>query len=244
MANPKTAFEAITTRQSWYASEAVDQYMAVEIAAGTGKYQKAAGTGYFAGVCEYGCEAADRMITVVRGTFPAITSEAVTTGQELVIDTSNPGMVKAGSSNVIGVALNDAGEGELVSLLMLDATVGSALTRTYTAVYADSSPANGIITALTMQGTVAQALGLAAGTYNVKVSTADDTDHTGKTVATIKVGDHVFTADNQSDGATSVTLADGDSNQVAATFAGTAIKNGTPVAETAAGTMTVSITVS
>ena len=43
-----TAFEAITTRQSWYASAAVAKYDAVEIGS-DGKYQKANGTGIFAG---------------------------------------------------------------------------------------------------------------------------------------------------------------------------------------------------
>lgn len=120
MAN-KTAFEAITTRQSWYASEAIDQYHAVEMGS-AGKYQKANGTGMFAGMCEYGCEAADRMITVVKGTFPGIASGAVTAGAKLVVDTTNAGKVKAGSTGtIIGVALNDAADGELVAVSMLEA---------------------------------------------------------------------------------------------------------------------------
>ncbi len=40
----KTAFEAITTRQSWYASEIVEQYHAVEMG-DDGKYKKANGSG-------------------------------------------------------------------------------------------------------------------------------------------------------------------------------------------------------
>lgn len=243
MANPKTAFEAITTRQSWYATEEVEKYDLVEMSI-AGKYQKAAGTGYFAGVCEYGCEAADRMITVVKGTYPVVVSEDVTAGDTLIIDTSHPGKAAKGTSGVIGIALNDAKAGELTSLNILEASIASAKTASYSAVWSDSSPANGKITALTMQGTVAQALDLEAGEYTVKVSTADDTEHTGKSIATIKVGTVVFTADNQSDGATSVTLADADDNEIAATFDAAVIANGTPLAETAAGKITVTITIS
>lgn len=239
----KTAFEAITTRQSWYATEAVEKYDLVEMGI-AGKYQKAAGTGYFAGVCEYGCEAADRMITVVKGTYPVVVSEAVTAGDTLIIDTSNPGKAAKGTSGAIGIALNDAEAGELTSLNILEAGIASARTASYSASWTDSTPANGKISALTMQGTVAQALGLEAGDYAVKVSTADDAEHDGKSVATIKVGEAVFTADNQSDGATSVTLTDANSNEIAATFGAAIIKNGTPLAETAAGKVTVTITIS
>lgn len=117
----KTAFEAITTRQSWYASEIVEQYHAVEMG-DDGKYKKANGSGMFAGMCEYGCEAADRMITVVKGTFPGIASGAVTAGAKLIVDASKAGYVKASTTGkVIGVALNDAADGELVSVSMLEA---------------------------------------------------------------------------------------------------------------------------
>lgn len=117
----KTAFEAITTRQSWYASEIVEQHHAVEMG-DDGKYKKANGSGMFAGMCEYGCEAAGRMITVVKGTFPGIASGAVTAGAKLVVDASKAGYVKAGTTGtIIGVALNDAADGELVSVSMLEA---------------------------------------------------------------------------------------------------------------------------
>lgn len=117
----KTAFEAITTRQSWYASEIVEQYHAVEMG-DDGKYKKANGSGMFAGMCEYGCEAAGRMITVVKGTFPGIASGAVTAGAKLVVDSTKAGRVKASTTGtIIGVALNDAADGELVSVSMLEA---------------------------------------------------------------------------------------------------------------------------
>lgn len=242
MANPKTAFEAITTRQSWYASAEVEKYDLVEMGI-NGKYQPADGTGYFAGVCEYGCEAADRMITVVKGTYPVVVSEDVKAGDTLIIDTANAGKAKAGTSGVIGIALNDAAAGELTSLNMLEAGIASAKTATYTALWADDSPANGKVTALTMQGTVAKALGLAAGDYPVTLATADDTDNTGKSVVTVKVGDAVFSKANVADAATSLTLTDADSNEIAVTLASDVVANGTPVAEASAGTVTVSISI-
>lgn len=119
-----TAFEAITTRQSWYASAAVAKYDAVEIGS-DGKYQKANGTGLFAGICEYGAEAADRMITVVKGTFPCVCSGAVTAGAKLTVDTAKAGQMKVATTNdaVYGVALNAAAAGELVSIAMVEAPV-------------------------------------------------------------------------------------------------------------------------
>ena len=122
-----TAFEAITTRQSWYASAAVAKYDAVEIGS-DGKYQKANGTGLFAGICEYGAEAADRMITVVKGTFPCVCSGAVTAGAKLTVDTSKAGQMKTATSTdaVYGVALNAAAAGELVSIAMVEAPIPGA----------------------------------------------------------------------------------------------------------------------
>lgn len=121
MAN--TAFEAITTRQSWYAAEEVAKYDAVEIGS-DGKYQKADGTGLFAGICEYGAEAADRMITVVKGTYPVVCSEDVTAGAKLTVDAEHPGqMMIAESGAVYGIALNAAAAGELTSIAMVDGPV-------------------------------------------------------------------------------------------------------------------------
>lgn len=119
-----TAFEAITTRQSWYASAAVAKYDAVEIGS-DGKYQKANGTGLFAGICEYGAEAADRMITVVKGTFPCVCSGAVTAGAKLTVDIAKAGQMKVATTNdaVYGVALNAAATGELVSIAMVEAPI-------------------------------------------------------------------------------------------------------------------------
>lgn len=122
-----TAFEAITTRQSWYASAAVAKYDAVEIGS-DGKYQKANGTGLFAGICEYGAEAADRMITVVKGTFPCVCSGSVTAGAKLTVDTAHAGQMKTATSAdaVYGVALNAAATGELVSIAMVEAPISGS----------------------------------------------------------------------------------------------------------------------
>ena len=119
-----TAFEAITTRQSWYASAAVAKYDAVEIGS-DGKYQKANGSGLFAGICEYGAEAADCMITVVKGTFPCVCSGTVTAGAKLTVDTTKAGQMKVATTNdaVYGVALNAAAAGELVSIAMVEAPI-------------------------------------------------------------------------------------------------------------------------
>lgn len=124
MAN--TAYEAVTTRQSWYAGEEVAKYDAVEFGS-DGKYKKATGSGIFAGICEYGAEAADRMITVVKGTFPGTCSAAVTEGAKLAVDSANPGKFKvAGSGEAIcGVALSAGAADELVSVAMVEAPVAN-----------------------------------------------------------------------------------------------------------------------
>ena len=103
-----TAFEAITTRQAWYASEAMDKYYAAEIGA-DGKYALATGVGQFAGIVQYGAEAADRMVTVVKGTFPAIGSEAIDAGEKVTLDALNPGQFVVAAA---GDAQDDLGDQE------------------------------------------------------------------------------------------------------------------------------------
>ncbi len=119
-----TAFEAITTRQAWYASAAISKYDAVEFGS-DGKYQKADGTGIFAGICEYGAEAAERTITVVKGTFPCVCSAAVAVGAKLTVDSAHAGQMKTATAAdaVYGVALNAAAAGELVSIAMVEAPI-------------------------------------------------------------------------------------------------------------------------
>ena len=79
-----TAFEMITTRQSWYAGPAVPNYYAVQIHT-DGKFVKATGTRPFVGICEYAAADADDMVTVVKGSYPAIASENVAAGDLLTI---------------------------------------------------------------------------------------------------------------------------------------------------------------
>ena len=100
-----TAFEAITTRQAWYASAAISKYDAVEFGS-DGKYQKADGTGIFAGICEYG-------------------AAAVAVGAKLTVDSAHAGQMKTATAAdaVYGVALNAAAAGELVSIAMVEAPI-------------------------------------------------------------------------------------------------------------------------
>ena len=114
------AFEAITTRQAWYASEVLDKYDAVMIGE-DGKYAKADGTSVFAGIVQYGAESENDMVTVVKGTFPAIGSEDITAGDKVTIDGAAAGKFKiadtAGDA-VYGVALTDGKAGNLFTLAM------------------------------------------------------------------------------------------------------------------------------
>ena len=64
MAN--TAFEAITKRLAYYTDAAIDKYYGVQWGA-DGKLEKADGTRPFAGIVEYGTDAANQMATVVAG---------------------------------------------------------------------------------------------------------------------------------------------------------------------------------
>lgn len=116
-----TAFEAITTRQAWFASEVLTKYEAAMIGA-DGKYAKADGTGQFAGIVQYGAEAADRMVTVVKGTFPALAAVEITAGDKVTIDATNAGQFKvaAASDVVYGAALTDASAEGLFTLSMAD----------------------------------------------------------------------------------------------------------------------------
>lgn len=119
-----TAFEAITTRQSWHAAEEIAKYNAVEFNA-EGKYVNAVGDGQFVGIAQYGAENIDDMVTVVKGTFPAISSEDLAAGDNVTIDTDNAGLFKkAGVGDAIyGKALTGVIEGNLFTLAMADVPV-------------------------------------------------------------------------------------------------------------------------
>lgn len=124
-----TAFEAITTRQAWYAAEKIGDHTGVQFAA-DGRFEKADGTRPFAGIVQYGCDAADQMITVVKGAFPAIAGDTIAAGDLVKPDSTAPGtFVPAASTDVAyGVALSGAAKDELFTLATLDVpfTVPSA----------------------------------------------------------------------------------------------------------------------
>ena len=119
----ETAFEAITTRQAWYAGEAVSTYDAVMIGA-DGRFMKADGTRPFAGIVQYGAEEADRMCTVVRGTFPGVAANAIAAGDPLKVSAGQFDKQTAGEA--VGVALTGGKTGELIAVMMLETpfTVG------------------------------------------------------------------------------------------------------------------------
>lgn len=117
-----TAFEAVTSRQSWYASAKLDKYYGVQFDT-DGKFELADGTRPFAGIVQYGSETANEMITVVKGDFPAVAQEAITAGNLVTIATStDAGKFKVADTAldvVYGVALTGAAAGELFTISML-----------------------------------------------------------------------------------------------------------------------------
>lgn len=128
-----TAFEAITSRQAWYASEPVARYHGVMLDA-TGKYAPADGTRPFAGVVQYGAENAGDMCTVVRGTFPMVTKESIAAGDYVGVDDGFAVKVTDASA-AIGIALtsataaedaDDDDQGLLVGVSMLESAAPAA----------------------------------------------------------------------------------------------------------------------
>lgn len=126
-----TAFESITSRQAYYAGEALEKYAAVEYKTG-GKLFKAVGAGLFAGIVLYPAATSADMVTVVKGIFPAIGSEDIPEGQTVTIDAENPGMFKAATTgdDIYGIALTGALAGELFSVAMSE-VVASAVDGMY-----------------------------------------------------------------------------------------------------------------
>jgi len=121
------AFESITTRKSWYAGEALSAYTGVQY--GTdGRFAKADGTRPFAGIVQYGCDAAGEMVTVVDGMFPTTASGAVTAGALITVDATVPGKFKVAveGTTVYGVAMTAAAAGETFTLAMLPVTFAIA----------------------------------------------------------------------------------------------------------------------
>lgn len=119
------AFEAITTRVAWHASEAIEKYDAAEIGA-DGRFQKADGSGIFYGIVQYGAESEDDMCTVVQGIFPGKVSADVEQGSRVKVDTTKPGLFVAAlaADDAVGVALMDITKGATGSILLVP-SVGS-----------------------------------------------------------------------------------------------------------------------
>jgi hypothetical protein len=117
-----TAFEAVTSRQSWYAAAVIPKYYGVQFDT-NGKFVKADGSRPFAGIVQYGSEAAGDMITVVKGDFPAIAQEAITAGNLVTIATGDDaGTFKVADTAldvVYGVALTGADAGELFTISLI-----------------------------------------------------------------------------------------------------------------------------
>lgn len=118
-----SAFEAITSRQAWYAAAEIEKYSAVQYDA-DGKYELADGTGVFAGIVQYGAANADEMMTVVKGVFPALGSVDIADGDKVTIDSENAGKFKVAAANdaVYGVALTSATAGDLFTLAIAEVT--------------------------------------------------------------------------------------------------------------------------
>lgn len=117
-----TAFEAVTSRNAWYAGEGLTKYQAAMINS-SGKFVKANGTRPFAGMVEYGCDAADEVATVVRGVYPGIAGADLTAGQYVKPGTgATAGMwiATVATDSVIGIALTAAVTGATASIQMLE----------------------------------------------------------------------------------------------------------------------------
>ena len=120
-----TAFEAITTRQSWYAGEAVNKYDAVSVNT-AGKLVKSVACRPFVGICEYPASAADNMITVVKGAYPALVTENVTAGALLTLDAAAPGKFRIADTAadvVYATALTAGVATDLITVLLSDVAV-------------------------------------------------------------------------------------------------------------------------
>lgn len=118
-----TAFEAITTRQAWYATAVLEKYTAAEFGV-DGNIVAATGAGQFAGIVQYSNDVAGNMVTVVKGMFPTVASVAITKGDKVTIDAANAGKFKvaATGNTVYGTAMNTAAAGDLFTVAMSDVT--------------------------------------------------------------------------------------------------------------------------
>lgn len=113
------AFEMITSRVAHTADMGVNKYEAVAINA-DGRYTRANGTLPFIGMCQYPCDKANQVITVVRGIYPAWAGAAMAKGARVAIDAEGKLIPAAGNATVVGISLTSCGIDELFALQMLD----------------------------------------------------------------------------------------------------------------------------
>ena len=116
-----TAFEAITKHLAYYTDAAIDKYFGVQWGA-DGKLEVADGTRPFAGIVEYGTEAADQIATVVTGIYPGIASTANLAAGTYVKFTAGKLVTAASGTTALGITLS-AGTaiGDLVGVALFDA---------------------------------------------------------------------------------------------------------------------------
>lgn len=118
------AFESISTRIAWFASEKLERYQAVQYDA-DGNFEVADGTRQFAGIVQYGADEAGKMVTTVQGIYPAISDGAIEAGDYVTISTGGT-FVKAvqgaAAVNVYGIALTDSDDKFLFTLSMFATT--------------------------------------------------------------------------------------------------------------------------
>lgn len=112
------AYEMITNRLSHYSASALTKYDAVMVDA-AGKYALADGTRPFVGVVEYGVDAADEMVTVVKGIYPIKAGADIAVGALLTVAAGKVQTAVA-TNTVIGVALAAATSGNLASVQMVE----------------------------------------------------------------------------------------------------------------------------
>lgn len=123
-----SAFEQITSRLALPAEEIMKKYYGVEIGA-KGTFVLATGARPFAGVVQYGAEAAGDYATVVQGIFPVLVSAEVALGARLKADSSKPGLFVTAldTEDAVGIALEaNAGTAGITSSMLMVFSAGQA----------------------------------------------------------------------------------------------------------------------
>ena len=113
------AYEMITDRLSHYSAAKLEKYDPVMINS-AGKYAKADGTAPFVGIVEYGVDAADEMVTVVKGIYPGKAGADIVAGGTPLTITAGTFVTAEATELVVGVALAAATTGNLVSVHMVE----------------------------------------------------------------------------------------------------------------------------